>query len=180
LFPNGNEKFVKSREDHNQRRSFDEVVQTHDKNIDLTVECILFILTVIVGRWIMAFERYVPPRTAGARPRATIRPSGLISFDATSVEVFDLDKATHAVLFFDKTRKLLGVHTTSNPKEPGAFALSRRRRSVSLKAPQFFTQYGLTIDEAQRFDVSEDKTNKMLTINVKNVQRRRGRRPKKG
>ena len=128
----------------------------------------------------MAFERYVPPRTAGARPKATIRPSGLISFDATAVEVFELDKATHAVLFFDKTRKLLGIHTTSNQKEAGAFKLSRRRRSVSLKAPQFFTQYGLTIDEAQRFDVSEDKANKMLTINVKNVQRRRGRRPKKG
>ena len=127
----------------------------------------------------MAFERFVPPRTAGTRPRATIRPSGLISFDANAVEVFALDKATHAVLFFDKTRKLVGVQTSSNPKESGAFKLSRRRRSVSLKAPQFFAQYGLTIDEAQRFDVAEDRANKMLTINIKNVQRRRGRRPKK-
>jgi hypothetical protein len=178
-FPHGNELSRKTPENHNRRSSFDEFVQTYDKNIYLTVECFLSILAVIVGRWIMAFERYVPPRTAGARPRATIRPSGLISFDATSVEVFDLDKATHAVLFFDKTRKLLGIHTTSNQKESGAFKLSRRRRSVSLKAPQFFSQYGLTIDEAQRFDVSEDKANKMLTINVKNVQRRRGRRPRK-
>jgi hypothetical protein len=83
------------------------------------------------------------------------------------------------VLFFDKTRKLVGVQTTNNVKESGAFKLSRRRRSVNVKAPQFFSQYGLTIDEAQRFDVSQDKSNKMLTINVKNVQRRRGRRPKK-
>jgi hypothetical protein len=127
----------------------------------------------------MAFERFVPPRTAGSRPRATIRPSGLISFDAASVEAFGLSKASFAVLFFDKTRKLIGVHLTNNQKEPGTFKLSRRRRSVSLKAPQFFNQYGLTIDESERFDVSEDKSNKMLTINVKNVQRRRGRRPKK-
>jgi hypothetical protein len=127
----------------------------------------------------MAFERFVPPQAAGARPRATIRPSGLISFDATSVEVFDLDKATHAVLFFDKTRKLVGVQITNKGEEAGAFKLSRRRRSVNVKAPQFFSQYGLTIDEAQRFDVSQDKGSKMLTINVKNVQRRRGRRPKK-
>ena len=179
-FPYGNEKPLNSLQNQNQLRSSYEFVQTCYTNFGLTVAYFLSILTVIVGRWIMAFERYVPPRTAGARPRATIRPSGLISFDATSVEVFDLDKATHAVLFFDKTRKLLGIHTTSNPKEAGAFPLSRRRRSVSLKAPQFFTQYGLTIDEAQRFDVSEDKANKMLTINIKNVQRRRGRRPKKG
>ena len=131
-FPHGNELSRKTRENHNRRSSFDEVVQTYDKNIYLTVECFLSILAVIVGRWIMAFERYVPPRTAGARPRATIRPSGLISFDATSVEVFDLDKATHAVLFFDKTRKLLGIHTTSTQTESGAFKVSRRRRSVRL------------------------------------------------
>ena len=127
----------------------------------------------------MAFERFVPPQTAGARPRATIRPSGLISFDATAVKVFGLDKATYAVLFFDKTRKLVGVQATNKQEESGAFKMSRRRRSVNVKAPQFFSQYGLTIDEPQRFDIGQDKSNKMLTISVKNVQRRRGRRPKK-
>jgi hypothetical protein len=127
----------------------------------------------------MAFERFVPPQTAGTRPRATIRPTGLISFDATAVDVFGLDRASHAVLFFDKTRKLIGIQPTSKQEESGAFKLSRRRRSVSLKAPQFFSQYGLTIPEPMRFDVSQDRGNKMLTINVKNVPRRRGRRPKK-
>jgi len=127
----------------------------------------------------MAFERFVPPQTAGARPRATIRPSGLISFDATAVKVFGLDKATYAVLFFDKTRKLVGIQATNKQEESGAFRMSRRRRSVNVKAPQFFSQYGLTIDEPQRFDIGQDKSNKMLTISVKNVQRRRGRRPKK-
>jgi hypothetical protein len=127
----------------------------------------------------MAFERFLPPQSSGAQPKATIRPSGLVSFDATAVEAFRLDQATHAVLYFDRTRKMLGIHTTNNQKEVGAFRLSRRRRSVSVKAPQFFTQYGLTIEEPQRFDVVEDKANKMLTISVKTVHRRRGRRPKK-
>lgn len=113
------------------------------------------------------------------KPRATIRPSGLISFDAAAVEAFSLNKVSHAVLFFDKSRKLIGVQTTNNGNEPGAFPLSRRRRSVSLKAPQFFAQYGLSFDEAQRFDISDDRATKMLTISMKNVQRRRGRRPKK-
>jgi len=127
----------------------------------------------------MPFERFVPPQTIGSRPRATIRPSGLISFDAASVEAFGLDKAKSAVLFFDKTRKLVGIQPATKDGEPGAFKLSRRRRSVSLKAPQFFAQYGLTFEESQRFDVFEDRANKMLTISVKSVQRRRGRRPKK-
>ncbi len=127
----------------------------------------------------MPFERFVPPKTASSSPRATVRPSGLISFDAATVEAFDLDKATHAILFFDKTRKLVGVQPVSSDKDSGAIKLTRRRRSVSLKAPEFFELYGLEFDEPQRFEVTRDRTGKMLLINMKSVQRRRGRRPKR-
>lgn len=127
----------------------------------------------------MAFEKFIPPQASGVRPRATIRPSGLISFDAASVEAYGLDSATYAVLYFDKTRKMVGVQITKNEGDDGALKLSRRRRSVSLKAPQFFDLYGLSFEEAQRFDVGLDPDSKMLTISLKHVQRRRGRRPKK-
>ena len=127
----------------------------------------------------MAFEKFVPSQAAGTRPRATIRPSGLISFDAASVGAFDLESVKFAILFFDKTRKILGVKVTNNEKEEGVLPLSKRRRSVSLKSPQFFHQYGLTVEESQRFEVSRDSDDGMLLISVKNVQRRRGRRPKK-
>jgi len=110
----------------------------------------------------MAFEKFIPSQTSGVRPRATIRPSGLISFDAASVEAFGL-----------------GIEMTEKAGDDGALKLSRRRRSVSLKAPQFFDLYGLSFDEAQRFDVGQNPITKMLTISLKNVPRRRGRRPKK-
>jgi hypothetical protein len=127
----------------------------------------------------MAFERFVPPQAAGTRPRATIRPSGLISFDAASVEAFGLERAKFAVLFFDKTRKIIGARLSSKGDEDGALPLSKRRRSVSLKSPQFFHQYGLTVDDSQRFEVTRDPADGMLLINVRDVKRRRGRRPKK-
>ena len=127
----------------------------------------------------MAFERFVPPQAAGTRPRATIRPSGLISFDAASVAAFGLDSAKYAVLFFDKTRKIIGVKISNNATEEGSLPLSRRRRSVSLKSPQFFHQYGLPVDESQRMEVTRESVDSMLMINVKDVKRRRGRRPKK-
>lgn len=133
----------------------------------------------LLGRCSMAFEKFIPPQTSGVRPRATIRPSGLISFDAASVEAFGLDSAKFAVLYFDKTRKLVGIQIIKNGTDDGVLKLSRRRRSVSLKAPQFFDLYGLSFDEAQRFDVGHDPSSNMLTISLKNVQRRRGRRPKK-
>jgi len=127
----------------------------------------------------MAFERFVPPQAAGTRPRATIRPSGLISFDAASVAAFGLESAKFAILFFDKTRKLIGVKISNKNDEEGSLQMSRRRRSVSLKSPQFFHQYGLTVDESQRFEVTLDPADGMLLISVKDVKRRRGRRPKK-
>ena len=127
----------------------------------------------------MAFERFVPPQAAGTRPRATIRPSGLISFDAASVAAFGLESAKFAILFFDKTRKIIGVKISNMTDEEGALQMSRRRRSVSLKSPQFFHQYGLTVDESQRFEVTRDQADDMLLISVKDVKRRRGRRPTK-
>lgn len=127
----------------------------------------------------MAFEKYIPPQSSGVRPRATIRPSGLISFDAAAVEAYGLQSASFAVLYFDKTRKVVGIEITKNANEEGALKLSRRRRSVSVKAPQFFDLYGLSFDEAQRFDVGRNPETKMLTISLKNIKRRRGRRPKK-
>jgi len=127
----------------------------------------------------MAFEKFIPPQISGVRPRATIRPSGLISFDAASVESFGLDSASFAVLYFDKTRKMVGIQIAGNAKDDGALKLSRRRRSVSVKAPQFFDLYGISFEEAQRFDVGQDPETKILTISLKNVPRRRGRRPKK-
>jgi hypothetical protein len=127
----------------------------------------------------MAFEKFVPPQAAGTRPRATIRPSGLISFDAASVVAFGLESVKFAILFFDKTRKIVGVKTSKKNDEEGALPLSKRRRSVSLKSPQFFHQYGLSVVESQRFEVSRDPADGMLLINVSDVKRRRGRRPKK-
>jgi hypothetical protein len=103
----------------------------------------------------------------------------LISFDAASVAAFGLDSVKFAILFFDKTRKMIGVKLSNSEKEEGVLQLSKRRRSVSLKSPQFFHQYGLSIDDSQRFEVTRDPDDGMLCINVKDVKRRRGRRPKK-
>ena len=127
----------------------------------------------------MPFERFIPAQNPGTRPKATIRPTGLISFDSSAVKAFGLDKATHVVLFFDKNRKLVGVQPTSKDEEHGAFKLSRRRHSVSLKAPSFFDRYALALVQVQKFEVTRDPHENMLTIDIKGVQRRRGRPPKR-
>jgi hypothetical protein len=123
----------------------------------------------------MAFERFIPARTTSVRPRVAIRPTGLISFDATAVESFGLESATAALLYFDRARKMIGIQVAKSADEEGAYRLSRRRGSVSLKAPEFFERFGLAFAQTQQFDVGHDKAKGMLTISVKGVQRRRGR-----
>ncbi len=125
----------------------------------------------------MGFEKFVPKSVASSSPpKALIRPTGLISFDAASVAAFGLDKATHAVLFFDRNKKAIGVRFTSDPNEEGALKISRRRRTVGVKSPEFFKEYGLVLESPKRLPVREDKRNGLVIVDVKEIRRRRGRR----
>jgi hypothetical protein len=126
----------------------------------------------------MVFERYIPPRSLTSAPKATIRPTGLISFDADAVTSFNLKDATHLVLYFDPKRKLIGVKDVNDGGVDGATPVTRRRRSLSVKCPEFFNTYGLIITESRRYDVKRDNRAGMMTIDVSDVRRRRGRRPK--
>ncbi len=123
----------------------------------------------------MPFEKFIPTTTKTARPKATIRPSGLISFDAQAVESFGLFDATHAVLFFDKSKKRIGVKVIKNGDEEGAIPLSRRRRSVSLKAPGFFDQFSIPLNAPKRLDASYDEADGLIIISMTSVRRRPGR-----
>jgi hypothetical protein len=128
----------------------------------------------------MGFEKFVP-RTAASKatPQVTIRKSGLISFDGAAVQEFELERATHLVLFFDKGRKLLGIQKTNDAKTDGAIPISRRRRTVSVKVPPFFESWGFLLDDMHKLDVKYDESLAMMVVDLSGIQRRRGRRPKR-
>ncbi len=126
----------------------------------------------------MAFERFVPrsTRTAPARaPRVTIRPSGLVSFDAAAVAAFDLAEATHVVLFFDRGRKALAVKPTSSAGEEGALPLLRRRRSVAVNAAELLERHGFALARPCPLPAGRDRASGMLAVSLKSIPRRRGR-----
>lgn len=123
----------------------------------------------------MPFEKFIPTTTKVARPKATIRPTGLISFDARSVESFGLFEATHAVLYFDRAKKRIGVKITTDGEEEGAIPLSRRRRSVSLKAPGLLDKFSLKLDGPKRLDASFDEKENKIVIDLASIRRRPGR-----
>lgn len=128
----------------------------------------------------MGFEKYVPKATPSkSMPQVTIRKTGLISFDAASVKEFGLEKASHLVLFFDKSKKILAVQVCNDGNVQGAIKMSRRRRTASVKVPQFFESWGLILDDVQKFNVSFDESEGKLIVNLSSIKRRRGRRAKK-
>jgi len=123
----------------------------------------------------MPFEKFIPKTTRLSRPKVTIRPSGLISFDAQAVESFGLFDATHAMIFFDKSKKRIGVKVVNNGEEEGSIPLARRRRSVSFKAPGFLDQFSIHLNAPKRLDASFDESEGMIVINITSVRRRPGR-----
>ena len=126
----------------------------------------------------MPFEKYIPETEAIKKPTARIRPSGLISFNADSVEVFDIGDAAFAILFFDKQKKALGVQITNDDDDSGALKLSKRRNSMSVKAPDFFRRYNFRIDSPQVVPVGRNRDG-MLVLDLSSLKRVRGRRPKR-
>ncbi|HHQ47411.1 MAG TPA: hypothetical protein ENK19_00830 [Acidobacteria bacterium] len=123
----------------------------------------------------MPFEKFVPKKTKISRPKATIRPSGLISFDEQAVEDFKLLEATHAVLYFDRAKKRIGIKLTTDGEEEGAIPMARRRRSVSLKPTGFLEQFSIHLDSPKRLDASYDEGENKIVINMTSVRRRPGR-----
>ncbi len=128
----------------------------------------------------MPFEKFSPTPNQSHGPRVTIRPSGLISFDAHAVERFELDRRTHALLFFDKAKKLIGVKPVAQSEDEAAFRLIRRRRTRGIKAPQFFEHFGLSLEAPARFDARFDEGEGMIVIDVRPLKLKRGRRPQPG
>ena len=127
----------------------------------------------------MGFEKFVPRSAANsAKPQVTIRKSGLISFDGVAVQEFNLEKATHLVLFFDKGRKLLGIRSETSAGTAGALPISRRRRTVSVKAPFFFESLGFMLDDTHKLEVRRDESQSLMIVDLRGIERRRGRRPK--
>jgi len=126
----------------------------------------------------MPFERFVPPRRQKS-PQVSIKRTGTISFDKTYAASVGLAKATHVVLYFDPSRKLVGVKPARDAKEEGALKLSHRQRVSSVRARPFFEHYGISLERTSRFPVRHDDGEDMAVIELSEVKRRRGPRKRR-
>jgi hypothetical protein len=125
----------------------------------------------------MPFEKFIPPRRHRV-PQVSIKRAGTIAFDNSYASTVGLAKASHALLFFDPARKLVGVKPTNDAKDEGALKISHRKRVCSVRARIFFDVYGITLERTSRFPVEYDQDSKLVVISLQELKRRRGPRKK--
>jgi len=125
----------------------------------------------------MSFEKFIPPRKEKP-PQVSIKRTGTITFDKTLAGTYGLGRASHVILYFDPSKKLIGVRAAQDGREEGAMKLSHRKRVSSVRARAFFETFGINVDRTSRCPVAHAKEDGMAVIDVGGVKRRRGSRRK--
>ena len=126
----------------------------------------------------MPFERFLPPRKAKP-PQVSIKRTGAITFDNVLAATFGLADASHAILYYDAAKKLVGVQPARGPKEEGAMKLSHRKRVSSLPRPRLLRGLRHQSRPRAHYPVRLDTKTGMAVIDLGDVTRRRGPRKRK-
>jgi hypothetical protein len=113
----------------------------------------------------MPFERFTEVGRV-FRPRASIRSNGQLGFNHGCVKRFEMEKYTHAVLFFDPDSRRIGVKLTNDKEEPGASTLITRGGNGTVSARSFLEYYRITPKKTTQYDISSDKASGFLVIEV--------------
>ncbi len=126
----------------------------------------------------MPFEKFVPPRKPKP-PQVSLKRTGTITFDNAFAATFGLVKASHAIIYYDPARKLIGVKPARDPKDEGAMRISHRKRVCSLRARSFFEVYGIKLERTAHYPVALDREGAMALVELGGVKRRRGPRKRR-
>jgi len=113
----------------------------------------------------MAFERFTDVGRV-FKPRASLRSNGQLGFNHGSVKRFNMDKFSHAVLFFDVENNRVGIKLTNDKDEDGACTLITRGGNGTISARSFLEYYGLTPKKTAQYDIASDKETGYLVIEV--------------
>jgi len=113
----------------------------------------------------MPFERFTEVGRV-FRPRASLRSNGQIGFNHGCVKRFEMQKFSHAVLFYDTETKRIGVKLTNDKDEAGASALITRSGNGTVSARAFLEYYHLTPKTTTQYDIERDSASGLLVIGV--------------
>jgi len=114
----------------------------------------------------MGFERWVPQQDFDSFPAsATVVQSRLIRLTIPVAHMLNLRGKTHASLFFDRKKKLIGIKPTDKKDDTSA-KIRQSDKSTSIHVPKFFRDYEIRIPGIKRFQCWYDEKEKMAMIDI--------------
>ncbi len=112
----------------------------------------------------MAFERYLKQRGEVTKPLATVWKTGQIWLNRAALDGLGQKKVTHAVLFFDRDKKKIGIRFTDSAKEEGAVRVSTRGAGAAVFAKGFLKYFGIEHNKSRRFKLVFDKKQRLYIL----------------
>ncbi len=115
----------------------------------------------------MAFEKYTGARRTSRGAMVTIRKSGQIAFSATAASDMGLVDKPAVVLYYDRSARLIGIRTETNPKAEGARKLGKIGRTRTIAASSFMNFYGISLKRNLKVAPVLDKKSNMIILDLK-------------
>lgn len=122
----------------------------------------------------MAFVKY-SLKTKSITPRASIKPTGIISFNSAARAIYKLDSQLYAVLYYDANTQQIGVELTSNGKADGARKVRLRPSGADVSIRGFAEFFGLDLSAPMTVDVGKDARTGYLTLGLRSAKPKAGR-----
>ncbi|AJF08144.1 hypothetical protein [Geoalkalibacter subterraneus] len=114
----------------------------------------------------MAFERWEKVGQT-INNRVTIWKQGQINVSPGAVNLYGLDKAKTASLFFDPERRLIGLKFHDTLDEPHTVALSwRDKGGFGLGVKKFLDYYGIDYQQTRRYALHHNTEEDLFVIDL--------------
>lgn len=108
------------------------------------------------------FEKFVEV-AASYDAKITVRQkTGQIGFSSGAINLYEIDRYSHAVLFFDRKERVVGIKLTNKQDEAGAIPINRRPSNTYLSARNFLNKYGVDYSRSHRHELNKDESTGML------------------
>lgn len=113
----------------------------------------------------MGFEKFVFGGVS-YRPKVSIRKSGMFGFNNALIKKYNLKEIKYVVLYYEKSKKIIGFKFTNDKNEEGLYKLSLRDKSASFSGKSFLDYYDIKFNNIKRYDTEWDESNNMIIIKL--------------
>jgi len=111
------------------------------------------------------FEKFIQT-SASFDAKATIRQkTGQIGFSAGAVNRFEIGKFSHAVLYFDRESRVIGIKLVE-AEEEGAIPINSRPSNTYLTAKNFLDKYAVDYSKSHRHELEVDEESGLLFLSA--------------